>query len=41
MGSYCDGLYKLGLGNGNIWRGVLARVGVAWLEKVFHCGHGL
>jgi hypothetical protein len=38
---HCDGLYMLGPGSGTIWRCGLIGVGVALLEYVCHCGHGL
>jgi hypothetical protein len=36
-----SGLYILGLGSGTIRRCCLVGVGVALLEEVCHCGHGL
>ena len=38
---YCDGLYMLGPESGTIRRCGLVGVGVASLEEVCHCGHGL
>jgi hypothetical protein len=38
---YCVGLNVLGLGTGTIRRYGLVGVGVALLEEMCHCGHGL
>jgi hypothetical protein len=37
----CGGLNILGPGSGTTWRCCLFGVGVALLEEVCHCGHGL